>query len=158
MFAAVWYQEIALAAFPMRRYASPRRSLCEVSLGSCLASCSRTSTAFSSFPFLRSSAAESLSFRVSTKSLAMRAQGYRARRALGRMSPAFWSGRAVAVAPRRQRRRPRGAGLRLLARLVAERFDLGASERTHVPRTHTDDVDAAVIGPVQLQDRRADRV
>ena len=87
IFAAVWYQEIAFAESPIRRYASPRRSRCVVSLGSCLASCSRTSTAFSSFPFLRSSAAESLSLRVSTKSLGMRGRGYRANRGVRKKPP-----------------------------------------------------------------------
>src|SRR5256885_1031337 len=48
--------------------------------------------------------------------------------------PPSGSGRAVTVAARRERCRPGGAGLRLLARLAAERLDLGARERTDLSR------------------------
>src|SRR5205823_10241402 len=59
-------------------------------------------------------------------------------------------GRAVSVAARREHGRARGSGLRLLARLAAERLDLGALERTNVARAHPGDVHPAIIGPMEL--------
>src|SRR3954471_21011799 len=152
---------MAFAESPIRRYASPRRSRCEVSFGSCRASCSRTSTGFSRFPFLSSSAAESLSLRVSTTSLAIPSRLSRAPRLRKNLSPpppASWFGGAVAVAAGRERRRPGRAGLRLLACLVSQQLDLGAAQGTDVGWTHARDRDAAIIGAVQLDHWRADRL
>src|ERR1700674_4198571 len=67
---------MAFVVSPTLRRASPSRNLCEVSLGSARASCSSTSAAFSSLPFLRSSTAESLSLRVSRESLTMSDPGF----------------------------------------------------------------------------------
>src|SRR4051812_19028695 len=72
--------------------------------------------------------------------------------------PPSWFGGAVAVAARRERRRSGRAGLRLLACLLSEQLDLGAAQGTNVAWPHARDRDAAIIGAVQPDHWRADRL
>src|SRR5712664_988357 len=146
-----------------------------MSFGSAWTSCSRTSAAFSNFDFLRYSAAESLSLRESAE--AMRTLFYpcctvlshsppRPSRVGARRSghdssspplPARGRRWAVPVAPGGERRQPGGRRLRLLACLLAQRVHLGGRQLAVIAGPQALHPDTAVVGAVQLQDRRAHR-
>src|SRR6267143_4753309 len=147
-----------------------------MSFGSASTSCSSTSAAFSNFDFFRYSAAESLSLRASTKAMrdlfypcctvlsrsVPRRAGVGPRRSGHDSSspplPARGLRRAVPVAPGGERRQTRRRRLRLLACLVAQRVQLSARQLAVVAGPQALDPDPAVVGAMQLEDRRAHRL
>src|SRR5712691_872566 len=155
---------MAFVVSPTRRRASPSRNRCEVSLGSARASCSSTSAAFPSLPFLRSSTAESLSLRVSRESLAMSDPGFyrafqsgasndRGVRAAHVLAtnvdlPAApcRGGRPVSVPACGERRGPRRTRLCLPHLLVAKPLHVGAPQLAQLAGPHPLDRNPSVVG------------
>src|SRR5207245_5416914 len=128
----------------------------------------------SNFDFLRYSAAESFSLRASMASLAMRDLFYPCCTILSRSAPlsprvgvrpgkgdssspapAQRRRRTVSVAPRGKRHRPRGARMRLLPRLLAQRVQLRAAQLAVVARPPPFHADAAVVRAARLEHRGA---
>src|ERR1700737_4974201 len=144
-----------------------------MSFGSAAASSARTSAAFSHLNFLRCSATSSLSLRMSTwgffaiqafltltagtVSIAPCACGSPALPAAA--CPPTCRRGPMAMPPRRKRDLLSPlAGLRLLPRLCPEHLHFRARQLPHLAGAHPGDADPAVIGPMELLDRRSHRL